>query len=103
MTFVELRRTRLFVDRPDWYDDAACRGADQSLFFPNEYGGMVAHRKLSEAKQICAGCPVRFDCLNYAVRSGEVYGVWGGVYMPRDGREARKLHRLAARCAEQYR
>jgi hypothetical protein len=28
---------------------------------------------------ICAGCPVRVECADYAVRAREPYGVWGGL------------------------
>ena len=31
------------------------------------------------AKQVCAGCDVRAECLQQAVRTGERYGVWGGL------------------------
>ena len=31
------------------------------------------------AKAVCAGCPVRRECLDHALTSGEPYGVWGGL------------------------
>ena len=31
------------------------------------------------AKQVCAGCEVRAECLQQALDSGERYGVWGGL------------------------
>ena len=31
------------------------------------------------AAEVCAGCPVRQMCLDYAMEAGEEYGVWGGV------------------------
>ena len=48
---------------PAWMDRAACRGCDPTLFFPpkgepNAYDG---------ARRVCAGCPVRVDCREYAL------------------------------------
>lgn len=31
------------------------------------------------AKNLCALCPVRFECLQYALSVPETYGVWGGA------------------------
>lgn len=42
------------------------------LWFPEKGGGALAVR-------ICAGCPVRFDCLDYAVTTREEYGIWGAA------------------------
>lgn len=32
-----------------------------------------------KAKRICGGCPVRQQCLNYALTADERHGVWGGA------------------------
>ncbi|MER8185078.1 WhiB family transcriptional regulator [Kitasatospora sp. NPDC094015] len=63
-----------------WQTEAACRGADSSLFFhpPGERGGPHDDRD-EAAKQVCAGCPVRAQCLEYALAAREPYGVWGGL------------------------
>lgn len=58
---------------PEWWESAACLGADPNLFFV-EHGESTA-----PAKQICAGCEVRQDCLEYAMSTRQPYGVWGGV------------------------
>ena len=56
----------------DWMDDGACRGADTEAFYPhNVDGGQTARR-------ICRGCPVRTQCLEYAISHDERYGIWGG-------------------------
>jgi len=34
---------------------------------------------VAEAKAICAGCPVRNECLAFALRTGQVDGIWGGT------------------------
>lgn len=64
-----------------WQWRAACRGEDSSLFFaPNhsEPKEERAHRE-RRAKSICASCPVRIECLEYAVRIREPHGIWGGL------------------------
>ena len=55
-----------------WQERARCREHDPEIFFPEKGGSS------REAKRICAECPVRIECLNYALRRDERYGVWGG-------------------------
>jgi WhiB family redox-sensing transcriptional regulator len=57
----------------DWFDDAACRDADTDIFFPPS----DAHA--DAAKAICAGCPVREACLEFALEVRPADGVWGGL------------------------
>ena len=61
--------------RQDWRLEAACRGMDPETFFPPR--GV----RVDEAKAICAGCPVRSQCLDDALADGrsEHFGIWGGV------------------------
>ena len=70
------------LDRPDWHALGACRGLDTSLFFPGQ-GESVA-----EAKAVCAGCTVRVECADYALDSGQRFGIWGGT-SERDRRRLR--------------
>lgn len=44
---------------PDWHSRAACSDSDPDLFFPDT----GAREQITAAKQICAGCPVRAECL----------------------------------------
>ena len=73
---------------PDWRDRAACRqsGVNPELFFPAK--GMNA----TKAKRVCAGCPVRQTCLDWALQAGERHGIWGG-------RSPDQRARLRARAA----
>jgi hypothetical protein len=48
------------------------------------------------ARQICAGCPVRQPCLDYALSHGITNGIWGGL-PERDRRPLRVSHTAAAR------
>ncbi len=61
------------TDRPAWRDQAACRGVDPALFYP-EVG-----EPGTEAKAVCAKCPVRSECLAFALDNREGDGIWGGV------------------------
>jgi WhiB family redox-sensing transcriptional regulator len=67
----------------EWMDQAACRGKDADLFFP-EPG-----ESLRPAKQICAGCAARDDCLRFAVREQIFHGIWGGL-SPQERRRGRR-------------
>lgn len=55
-----------------WMAEAACKGVDPALFFP-ERGDDT-----KPAKAVCQECPVRAQCLEYALDTRELYGVWGG-------------------------
>ena len=58
-----------------WRDLAACLdvvSADYDPFFAD------TAELQAEAIAICGTCPVRDDCLTFAVRTGQQYGVWGG-------------------------
>ena len=68
-------------DSPWWWFAGLCAQTDPELFFP-EKGGSVR-----EAKAVCAGCPVRAQCLEHALAHDERYGVWGGT----SERERRRL------------
>ncbi|HEY2763323.1 MAG TPA: WhiB family transcriptional regulator [Pseudonocardiaceae bacterium] len=73
-------------DQPDWQERALCAQTDPDLFFP-ETGGSAR-----EAKQICRLCEVRTPCLDYALATGERFGIYGGL----SERERRCLKRRAA-------
>ncbi len=69
------------ADRVDWQLRAACRGPQSSVFFPPSYAEKRDEKRRRElrAKNICASCPVRSDCLDYALEIGEQHGIWGGL------------------------
>ena len=62
----------------DWRLLAACRHADPELFFPVSVSGPSLDQ-LTQAKAICAGCPVRRQCLAFALDTRQDHGVWGGT------------------------
>jgi WhiB family redox-sensing transcriptional regulator len=64
------------IDEGDtsWMEHGACRNVGPDLFFPGRRSG-----RGTGAKTICAGCPVAEQCLDYALRTGQRYGIWGGM------------------------
>ncbi len=66
-----------------WKARAACRGMDPEWFFP-ERGD---HDTLRSVIAVCTECPVRIDCLDYALAANEKAGVWGGT----TGRQRRRM------------
>ncbi len=75
-----------------WQAQANCMGVDPDLFFP-ERGGSTR-----EAKEVCRGCVVREDCLEYALANGEKFGIWGGM-SERERRRVRRARALSHRQA----
>jgi WhiB family redox-sensing transcriptional regulator len=86
MTIVSAIRTS--VEQDGWFASAECLGADPDIFFIDK-GGSTA-----EAKSICRRCPVKEQCLEYALENHELHGVWGG----RSQSELRRI-RVAMRRA----
>jgi WhiB family transcriptional regulator, redox-sensing transcriptional regulator len=62
----------------EWWSLAACQSADPELFFPISGTG-PALGQVARAKAVCSACAVRRDCLGYALTSGPLQGVWGGL------------------------
>jgi WhiB family redox-sensing transcriptional regulator len=73
-------------EQTGWKRQANCMGVDPDLFFP-ERGSSTR-----EAKEVCRGCVVREDCLEFALANGEKFGIWGGM----SERERRKVRRERA-------
>ena len=73
----------------NWQDRANCLGVDPDLFFP-ERGASTR-----EAKEVCRGCVVQADCLEFALQNGEKFGIWGGL----SERERRRIRRQRAASA----
>lgn len=76
----------IFPDRPEdfaWMLDAKCRGTQPAGFFPSD--GLGVER----AQRVCEECPVRAECLEYALTHRIEHGVWGGA----SERERRRILR----------
>jgi len=66
-----------------WMRDAKCRGIDPAEFFPSDGLGV------DRARRVCDDCPVRAECLEYALEYRIEHGVWGGA----SERERRRILR----------
>lgn len=79
------------TNQQQWREEARCAEVDPDLFFP-EPG-----QSPNAAKQVCADCPVRTECLTDALAHRDIaFGVRGGL-TPTQRREL--LHRGAGRAA----
>lgn len=93
------------MSSPEFFKDALCRGLDPSMFYlePGDPG-------ITTAIEVCRECPVRMECLIYAIDSSETeFGIWGGV-SPRLRRSTRAKatiikvgNEIASREAEEAR
>lgn len=80
-----------------WTQRAACRGMDPDLFHPDRGDGGGEDSTAAVAKSVCAACPVSEQCLEYALRTRQNHGIWGG----KSERERRKIRRkMLAAAAE---
>ena len=75
-------------DEYAWMLHSHCRGADTREFFPSNGIGVEA------AQRVCQGCPVREECLEYALLHRIEQGVWGGA----SERERRRILRSRRRA-----
>lgn len=73
----------------DWRDRAACRKANPELPFAHE-GSTEAATFIAD---YCARCPVIQECLSFAMRTGQNYGVFGGL----TGADRSRLRRFGTR------
>ena len=77
-----------------WRDQAACADVNPDLFFPVGVTG-PAIPQIARAKAVCAQCPVRSECLEFAITTNQEYGVWGGT-----SEEERRVLRRAWRARQ---
>lgn len=88
---ISLKARRVGRSDQDWKDRAACRPQEGAslhhLFFNPPY---------DEARMICATCPVRIDCLEWALEVGIEDGMWGGL-IEVDRKRYRRRQQKAAR------
>lgn len=56
-----------------WTDQARCRGLDPDQFF------VRGSAQARQAIKVCARCPVKEQCLQYAIDRDVDFGVWGGL------------------------
>ncbi len=77
--------------RPAWMAAGACRSTPELEFVLLPPG--VSAERLEELRNICRGCPVIQECLDYAIADESLVGIWGGA----DERERREYRRAPRR------
>jgi WhiB family redox-sensing transcriptional regulator len=78
-----------------WMAKGKCRELPPDTFFPSDGAGVEVARK------ICADCPVKSPCLEYAMENHIDHGVWGGTSERERRRIARRRRLAAAEAAGQ--
>jgi WhiB family redox-sensing transcriptional regulator len=76
-------------DSDQWRNQASCRSTAQELFFPVGSTG-EAIDQIVAAKVVCDSCPVRAQCLQFALETNQEAGIWGGT----SEEERRRLRRV---------
>ncbi|MBI5088429.1 MAG: WhiB family transcriptional regulator [Actinobacteria bacterium] len=74
-----------------WRNRAVCKDTDPDLFFPVGTTGQ-ALVQIDRAKEVCGTCPVKSECLDYALETNQDSGIWGGL----DEEQRRNIRRQAA-------
>ena len=91
-----IKANREILNDLGWGDKAECSGMDVDIFYPD--GGQRS--KIRAAQEICGRCIVKNECLNYALKNDERFGIWGGVLineeLKRRSRETRRTERKKA-------
>lgn len=104
-------RPVVLPEGPDlgWATAAACAGADVELFFPpsgeglqgapTKHGRLTEVERVKRAKAICGGCPVRAECLEFAIESKDAWAILGGT-TPDERKNMRRSERRREQRAE---
>jgi len=67
--------------QPRWEPEPACATTDPRVFFPEDADGRPVEDgpEADPARRICAQCPLRHQCLEYALSVAMPAGIWGGL------------------------
>jgi WhiB family redox-sensing transcriptional regulator len=78
--------------RPAWHDNASCQTSDPEIFFPRKGESDL------KAKAVCGRCPVRRECLDWAIGTDQRHGIWGGMSRPERNHEKQSRDYQAAQA-----
>jgi WhiB family redox-sensing transcriptional regulator len=67
----------MFIDKEDWHEDAECGKPENKELIPNFFANKPS--KQYKALKLCEICPVRRECLKWALDTKQVWGIWGGL------------------------
>jgi WhiB family redox-sensing transcriptional regulator len=82
----------------DWSDKAACKNDDTEMFFPLPGGILTQANK--DAIEICSWCPVKLQCLQFALDEKMEHGIWGGLIAEERKTLARRVKRMRRQITE---
>lgn len=71
------QRCLSLIDTPDWHEDAECGKPENAKYVNNFFANKPAQQW--EAKKLCGQCPVRRQCLRWALDTKQIWGIWGGL------------------------
>lgn len=70
---------RQFMHLVEAEGGVACQEIPQ-IFFPEDYADkQTRDYAIRTAKALCADCPLKMQCFEYAVEAQEPYGIWAGT------------------------
>jgi len=79
MTLRQIERKYIELQEAIRNNDGVDCSQVPEVFFPeDEHDGMTRKSMVQVAKEVCADCPVRLRCLDYALSAG-MQGIWGGT------------------------
>jgi hypothetical protein len=82
------------MSNEEWMNLAKCK--DRLDYFFTEHLPIAQARKLQMiAKSICMQCEVKQECIEYAIKNDEQYGIWGGMTVKELRSYNRNIFRLA--------
>lgn len=90
-------RGTLLLESGVWRSNSACRDTDPALFFPVGTTG-AALEQIAAAKLVCSDCTVKDLCLEFALKTNQDSGVWGGT-SEEERRQIRRERNAARRRA----
>jgi len=64
---------------PAWMAEGTCRQTDPELFYYQEDGMPEWPGRIEQAKAVCRVCPVRGECLEWALESEDDWAIMGGL------------------------
>lgn len=65
------------INSPDWHEDAECAKPEHVDKIDNFFANKPAQQW--EAKKLCESCPVRKQCVEWALNNKQIWGIWGGL------------------------
>jgi hypothetical protein len=66
-------------DAMEPHEPLPCTNYPDAFFYDEDAPLVGFKHQYQTAKKLCSSCPIRLECLEYALAADEEYGVWGGL------------------------